>query len=160
MAPDKRAGRKICRKPFESIPPNLSSPRAPKTIIDTPRRTRLLRDAQSTAGKIPRIKLFKRHNINKRTGYRILKEGTPRRSERIHNRGRKLILAPFERAAIETVEDSSFRFAASSHYAITKVIGLEKGSERAIQRNMADYGVGIYAAQQKKYIRKASIGAR
>jgi hypothetical protein len=145
---------------FESIPSSPSSSRAPKTMVDTPRRTRLLRDAASTAGKIPRTELFKRHNINKRTGYRILKEGTTRRSARIHNRGRKPVLASFERAAIETVEDSSFRFAASSHYAVAKAIGLENGSERAIQRNMTDYGVGTYAAQQKKFIRKASIEAR
>ena len=85
MAPSKPAGRKVYRKPFESISPIPSSPRAPKTIIDTPRRTRLLRDAESTAGKIPRTELFKRHNIKKRTGYRILKEGTTRRSTRIYN---------------------------------------------------------------------------
>ena len=160
MALYKRKGRKICRKPFEPIPPTLSSPRRPRTIIDTPRRVNLLRDAVSTAGILPRIELFKSHKINKRTGYRVLKEGTSRRSERIYNRGRKPLLAPHQRDAIEAVEDSAFRFAASSHYAVAKTIGLAGGSERAIQRNMADHGVGTYAAQQKKFIKKATVEKR
>jgi DDE superfamily endonuclease len=48
----------------------------------------------------------------------------------------------------------------TSHLANARAIGLANGSERAIQRNMAEYGVGMYVAQQKKYIAKSSIEKR
>jgi hypothetical protein len=134
----------------------LSSPRKAQTIIDTPRRVRLLRDAEATAGKLPRKELFKAHNISESTGYRIIKLKTPRRSDRVHNRGRKLVLAPFEREAIETIENSSFRSGTATHYSVASSIGLANRSERAIQRNMAEHGVGTYMAQQKKFIQQPS----
>jgi hypothetical protein len=109
---------------------------------------------------VPREELFKAHGIHKATGYRILKTGTARRSERIHNRGRKPILAPWERDAIEQVEDSNFRFAASTHLAVASSIGLAHGSERAIQGNMADHGLGTFMAAQKKPLQQTSIDAR
>jgi hypothetical protein len=79
--------RRVCRKTPISDPPSPAPPRRSKTILDTPRRTRLIADAKATAGNLPRTQLFKIHNVANRTGYRILKEGTPRRSSRIHNRG-------------------------------------------------------------------------
>lgn len=152
--------RRVCRKPHSSISLSPSSPRQSKTIVDTPRRTRLLCDAKATAGKLPRTKLFKRHGVPDRTGYRILKEGTTRRSERIHNRGRKPVLLPHQREAIETVENSTFRNGASTHYANASLLGLANGTERSIQKNMADYGVGTFMAQQKKYIKSTSVERR
>ena len=160
MATEQKSRRRVCQKHFSPFLSSPSSPRVSKTIVDTPRRIRLLCDAKATAGKLPRTELFKHHKIAKRTGYRILQEGTPRRSLHIQNRGRKRILAPHEYAAIEAVEDSNFRFASASHYTNASAIGLANGSERAIQRNMKDFGVGTYMAEQKKYISQSSKKAR
>jgi hypothetical protein len=80
-----------------------------------------------------------------------------RQSERIHNRGRKKVLASFKCEAIKAVEDANFCFRTSSHLANARAISLANGSERAIQRNMAEYRIGTYIAQQKKYITKSSI---
>ncbi|KAF7508186.1 hypothetical protein GJ744_009483 [Endocarpon pusillum] len=129
-------------------------------MLDTPRRARLLADARHTAGKLPRTQLFKIHNVSNRTGYRIIKEGTTRRSERVHNRGRKPVLAPHQCEAIEAVEDANLGFASSSHFKVAQTIGLANGSERAIQRNIADFGVGTYRALQKKWLPAHSIEAR
>ncbi|KAF7502372.1 hypothetical protein GJ744_005975 [Endocarpon pusillum] len=74
---------------------------------------------------MPHKELFKIHNIAERTGYKILKQGTTRRGPGVHNRGR-------------------------NHYRVAKTIGMATGSERAIQRNMADFSVGTYRALQKK----------
>ncbi len=43
---------------------------------------------------------------------------------------------------------------------IARAIGLANGSERSIQRNMAQHGVGTYMAQQKKFISTGSIEKR
>jgi hypothetical protein len=107
-----------------------------------------------------RKELFKLHGIGKTAGYQILKSKMTRRSERIHNRGRKKVLASFECEAIEAVEDANFRFGTSSHLANARAIGLANESERAIQRNMTEYEVGTYVTQQKKYIAKSSIEKR
>ena len=129
-------------------------------MVDTPRRVRLLDDAQSTVGEMTRKELSKLHNIAEATGYRILKSKMARRSERIHNRGRKAVLALHERDAIETFEHANFRFRTASHLANASALGLAYRSERAIQRNMLEYGVGTYVAKQKKYISKSSIEKR
>ena len=160
MAKTRKTDRKNCQQPDFSIPLSPTSPRKPNTIVDTPRRTRLLRDAKLTAGKIPRRELFKKYNIAEKTGYRIIKSDSTRRSQLIHNRGRKPVLAPHERDAIETVENASFRFGTQSHYANANAMGVAHGSERAIQRNMAQHGVGTYMALQKKYIKQTSIEQR
>jgi hypothetical protein len=136
------------------------APRKAKTIVDTPRRVRLLTAAQSTAGKMTRKELFKLHGIGQTTGYQILKTKMARRSGRIHNRGRKKVLAPFECEAIKAVKNANFRFGTASHLANARAFGLANGSERAIQRNMAEYGVGTYVVKQKKYISKSSIEKR
>jgi hypothetical protein len=81
-------------------------------------------------------------------------------SERIHNRGWKKVLAPFKYDAIKAVENANFRFGTTSHFANASAIGLAYGSERAIQRNMAEHRVGTYVAKQKKYIAKSSIEKR
>jgi hypothetical protein len=94
--------RAYCRARQNSYSLSPISPKSPKRIVDTPRRTRLLRDAKHTAGKIPRTELFKQHGIPTRTGYRI------RRSQPLSNRGRKRLLQPQNLEAIETVENSSF----------------------------------------------------
>ena len=109
---------------------------------------------------MPRKELFKIHNIAERTGYHILKEGNSRRGPRVYNQGRKRILADHQCAAIKAVEDSNFYFASLSHYRVAKKIGLAQGSERAIQRNMADFGVGTYRALQKKWLLDHLIKAR
>ncbi len=156
----RKTTRKNCRHPDPSIPVPTEPPREPNTIIDTPRRTRLLCDAQSTAGKLPRKKLFESLGIPKSTGYRILKSQSTRRGNGVHNRGRKPVLEPHQCEAIEAVEDASFRAASASHYAVASSIGLAQGSERSIQRNMAQFSVGTYRAQQKKYIRPRNIKIR
>jgi hypothetical protein len=69
-------------------------------------------------------------------------------------------LARFERDAIEAVENVSFRFGTATHYVNASAIGLANGSERAIQRNMAEHGVGTYVGQQKKYVHETSIEKR
>jgi hypothetical protein len=160
MAKTRKTTRKTCRQPDSSISLSPSSPRKLKTIVDTPRRVKLIRDAQATAGKLPQKQLFRIHNIAEATGYRILKSKSMCRSEGIYNRGRKPILAPHEREAIETVENASFRNGTATHCANASAIGLANGSECAIQRNMAEHGVGTYMAQQKKYISQPSIEKR
>ena len=160
MARTRKTDRRTCRIPDPTVNLSPKSPRKAQTMVDTPRRVRLLNDAHSTAGKMTRRELFKLHNIAEATGYRIPKSKEARRSERIHNRGRKAVLAPHERDAIETVENASFRFGTATHLANASALGLAKGSERAIQRNMAEHGVGTYMAQQKKFIAKASIEKR
>ncbi len=129
-------------------------------MIDTPRRVRLLNDAHSTAGKMTRKELFKLHNIAEATSYRILKSKMTRRSERIHNRDRKMVLAPHECDAIEIVENATFRFGTASHLANASALGLTNKSERAIQRNMLEHKIETYIAKQKKYISKSSIEKR
>jgi hypothetical protein len=160
MAKTRKTNRRNCQLPDPSISLTVPSPRQALTVVDTPRRARLICDAQATAGKLPRKALFKAHGVAEATGYRIIKSNSMRRSERIRNRGRKPILAPYQCDAIEAVEDSSFRYAATSHYAIARAIGLGEGSERAIQRNMHNHGVGTYMAQQKKFILKSSMEKR
>jgi DNA invertase Pin-like site-specific DNA recombinase len=81
MARIRKTSRKNCLHPDPAITLSPKSPREPKTIVDTPRRVRLLADAQSTAGKMTRKELVKLHGIAKTTGYRILKEKNARRSE-------------------------------------------------------------------------------
>ena len=66
--------RPYCRKRQLSRSLTPTSPKLPKRIVDTVRRTRLLRDAKLTAGKITRKELFKSHRILERTGRRILRE--------------------------------------------------------------------------------------
>lgn len=89
-------------------PPSPAPVRISKTILATPRRTRLIADAKATAGNLPRTQVFKIHSVANRTGYRILKEGTARRSERLHNRDRKRVLSPYKCVAIEALEDANF----------------------------------------------------
>jgi hypothetical protein len=144
MTKTRKSDQKNCQRPDSSISLTESSPRRAQTVVDTPRRARLICDAQATAGKIPRKQLFKTHGIAEATGYRIIKSKSMRRSEQIRNRGRKPILAPYQYDTIEAVKDSLFRYAATSYYAIARVIGLKEGSKRAIQRNMHNYGVGTY----------------
>jgi hypothetical protein len=81
-------------------------------------------------------------------------------SERIHNHSRKAVLAPHERNAIETVKNALFRFRTATYLVNASALGLAKGSERAIQRNIAEHSVGTYIAQQKKFITKALIKKR
>jgi hypothetical protein len=160
MAQTRKTSRQTCRIPDSSISVPISSPRKRQTIVDTPHRVRLLRDAEATAGKLPRTQLFKAHDVSKATGYRILKSKTPCRSDRVHNRGRKSVLAACKREAIEIVENSLFRAGIASHYAVASSISLANGSERVIQRNMAEYGVGTYMTQQKKFIQQPLIKKR
>jgi hypothetical protein len=152
--------RKNCQQADPSISLPSASSCALNTIIDTPRRVRLLCDARATAGKIPRKQLFLRHNIPQSTGYRVLKSQNARRGDNVHKRGRKPVLALYKRQTIKTVEDASFRFASSSYYAVASTIGVANSSERAIQRNIADYGVGTFRAQQKKFIHLKNIKIR
>jgi DDE superfamily endonuclease len=153
MARVRKTSRRNCQNPDPTVNLSPKSPRAPKTII-------LLADAQSTVGKMTRKELFKLHNISQAAGYQILKSKIARRSERIYNRGRKKVLASFECEAIEAVENANFRFGTASHLANARAISLANGSERAIQRNIAEYGVKTYVAKQKKYISKSSIEKR
>jgi hypothetical protein len=160
MARARKTDRKNCQQADSSIFLPSTAPRESNTIVDTPRRVRLLCDAHTTAGKLPRQKLFEAHGIPKSTGYQILKSESARRGDGVHNRGRKRVLALYECEAIETVEDASFYNGTSSHYAVASVIGVANGSERAIQRNMTDFGVGTYRAQQKKFIKFKNVEAR
>ena len=138
---------------IELVPPS-SSPPDPNVPTDTPHRTRLLTLNKQFEGKVPKIKLFKAANIvNPSTGYQILKEGTPRRSERIKNRGRTKAISDHELRAIETVEDSSFQMGTLPHKVVADYVGVSHDkSERTVQRNMADFGVGTYVAAQGKWL--------
>jgi hypothetical protein len=160
MAKTRKTTRRTCRQPDSSISLSPSSPRTSRTIVDTPRRVKLIRDAQATAGKLPRKQLFCIHNIAEATGYRILKSKSTRRSKGIYNRGRKPVLALYKQEAIKTVENASFCNRTVTYYANASAIGLANESERAIQRNMAEHGVGTYIAQQKKYISQPLIKKR
>src|SRR5271163_2105612 len=130
--------RAYCRERQNSYSLSPISPKPPKRIVDTPRRTRLLRDAKHTAGKIARTELFKLHAIPARTGYRILRKGTERRSQTLSNRGRKRLLQPHRLEAFEAVEDSSFRFASSTHYAVACSI---EGIWRSIKQRIKGRGI-------------------
>jgi hypothetical protein len=136
MARIRKTSRRNCQNPDPAINLSPKSPRKANTMVDTPRRVRLLADAQSTTGKMTRKELFKLHGIAKTTGYRILKEKSARRSERIYNRGRK-----------KAIENANFRFRTASHLANASAISLAYGSERAIQRNIAEYRVRTYIAK-------------
>jgi hypothetical protein len=160
MARIRKTSRKNCLHPDPAITLSPKSPRELKTIVDTPRRVRLLADAQSTAGKLTRKELFQLHGVAKTTGYRILKEKNARRSERIHNHDRKRILAFFKCNAIEVIENANFCFRTTSHFANPSAISLAHEFERAIQQNMLEHGVGTYIVKQKKYISKSSIKKR
>jgi hypothetical protein len=111
MAPrtPQRKRRDYCKtSEIELLPPS-SSPSAPQTVKDTPHRAKLLELNRTLGGKVKKTDIFKAAGIkSKRTGYRILAEGTARRSQRLHNRGRKRILSDHVLDAIEKVEDSSF----------------------------------------------------
>jgi len=152
--------RKVCRRRQILEPLSPSSPRTKNAPVPTPRRAALLRDAVSTAGKLPRAKLFEQYKIPPATGYRILRSGQARRGPDIHKRGRKPILQPYQMDAIETVENATFRFGASTHVAVARHIGIEEGSERAIQKDMSDYGIKTYAAAQKKWFSDTTRTAR
>jgi hypothetical protein len=132
MAKMRKTNRKTCRIPDTSICLSPTASRHSNTIVDTPRRVRLLRDAHFTAGKLPRKELFKKHNVAEATNYHILKSNLSRRSHHVHNRGQKPVLTLHERDTIKTVEDASFLFASRSYYANTSAISLANGSERAI----------------------------
>jgi hypothetical protein len=103
-----------------SNPPSPQAARVPQTVLDTPRRSRLLADARAYAGKMPRKELFKLYNIAKSTGYKVLKQGTKR------------VLTDYKCAAIKAVEDANFYFASLSHYRVAKGISLVNSSERVI----------------------------
>jgi hypothetical protein len=113
---------------------------------------RLICAAEATASKLPRKQLFQAYGVSKSTGYRILKSNSTRCGDSVHKRGQKPALSQFEREAIKTVEDSSFRFGTARNYTVASALGLADASKRAIQRNIAKHGVGIYITQQKKYI--------
>ena len=108
MAKVNKTSRKTCRIVDQSISLTPSSPRRRQTIVDTPRRTRLIRDAELTADKWPRRELFKAHDVAETTGYQILKSNSTHHSQHIHNCGQKQILAPHQCDTIKTVKDSSF----------------------------------------------------
>jgi hypothetical protein len=160
MARTRKTTRRNCRYADSSISLPSASPRETNTIVDTPRRVRLLCAADSTAGKLPQKKLFEAYGIPKSTAYRILNSESARRDDGVHKRGRKPILAFYERDAVEAVEDGCFRFTASFYYANTSVISLANSSKRAIQRNITKYKVSIYRAQQKKFIYSKNIKRR
>jgi hypothetical protein len=104
---------------------------SPREAVDTPHRVRLFCAADSTAGKLPRKKLFEAHGISKSTAYHILHSELARRSDSVHKRGRKPILASYKHDTVEAVEDGCFRFTAS-YYANISAISLANSSERAI----------------------------
>jgi hypothetical protein len=146
MAKLRKTARRNCLRSDPSISLTSASPRKVQTIVDTPRRTRLICAVKATTGKLPRKQLFQAHGVSESTGYRILKSNSTRRGDGVHKCGRKPALAQFEREAIETVEDSSFRFGTAQHYTVASALGLANTSERAIQKNMAEHGVGTYIA--------------
>jgi hypothetical protein len=113
-------------------PPSPQAARVPQTVLDTPRRSRLLADARAYAGKMPRKELFKLHNIAKSTGYKVLKQGTECRSLGVYNRDCKQVLTDHECTAIEAVKDVNFYFASLSYYRVAKGIGLVNGLEHII----------------------------
>jgi hypothetical protein len=160
MAETRKTSRRTCRRSDSTIILSPKSPRKANSMVDTPRRVRLLADAHSTIGKMTRKKLFKLHNIVEAIGYQILKSKEARRSERIHDRGWKPVLAPYERDAIKTIENALFRFRIATYFANINVLGLANGSKRVIQRNMAEYSIRTYMATQKKFIVKALIEKR
>ena len=135
-----------------------ADPKPRQTIVHTPTRSRLLADSVSTAGILPRKKLFERHGIPERTGYRILKEDAARRGENVHLRGRKRLISDDARDHIEYVENLSFPNATQSHYAVAVAEGVDnKASKRTVQRAMAQHGIGTYMAMQKKSLTQQNI---
>ena len=134
--------------------PLSSSPVLPDAVVDTRYRARLLTLNKQFGGKITKSKLSEAANItNERIGYRILTEGTTSRCECIKNRGRPKTILNRELKAIETVEDSSFQMRILPHQVVADCVGASHNkSERTVQRNMADFGVGTYVAAQGKWL--------
>ena len=132
---------------IELVPP-CSSPLDPNAPTETLHRSRLLAYNKPFGGKVKISKLFETANItNPSTGYQILKEGTPRRSERIKNRGRSRLLQDHELRAIETVEDSSFFWGTQPHQQVADYLGVTHG---ACERT--DFEVDTFTAAQGEWI--------
>ena len=157
----KRRKRAIKDSDIELLPPS-SSPIPPDYDANTPHRVRLLTLNKQFAGKIAKPKIFTAINIaSERTGYRILVEGTSRRSERIKNRGRIKAISDHELRAIETVEDSSFQMGILPYKVVADYVGVSHDkSERIVQRNMADFRVNTYVAAQGKWLTQENLDGR
>ena len=56
------------------------SPRKPRKVIDTPRRTRILQDYKTLKGSVTQREIFRRHGVSLRSGRRILASGSARTS--------------------------------------------------------------------------------
>jgi hypothetical protein len=63
MATERLNRRRVCRKALISNPSFPTVSQAPKTVLDSPRWTRLLTNTRATAGKLPCIQLFNIHNV-------------------------------------------------------------------------------------------------
>jgi hypothetical protein len=111
----------------------LASPRETNTIINVPRRVRLLCAADSIAGKLPQKKLFKAYNLSKSTAYRNLNSESARYGDSVYKRGRKLILISYKYDAVETVENNYFSFTASFYYINISALSLANSFKYAIQ---------------------------
>ena len=124
--------RRVCRKSNSIDPPSPVPLRTPKTMLDTPHRMHLLVDVRHTAGKLSRTELFKIYNVVRRTGFRILKEGTVRYNEKVCNQGRKKILVLYKYEVVEAIKDANFDFVSLSHFKIIKTINITNDSKRII----------------------------
>jgi hypothetical protein len=158
--PKKR--RKICRHtPEIELPIPSSSPAPPGTMPDTPHRARLLDLDHKFRGKVPKKDIFRAANINsERTGYRILRSESARRSDGPKRRGAKRKIPPHIADAIETVEDSSFAWGTAPHIHVARSLGVTDVSERTAQRTMANHGVKTYVAAQAKFLSQENMDER
>jgi hypothetical protein len=132
MARTRKTTRRNCRHADSSISLPSASPRETNTIVDIPRRVRLLCAADSTVGKLPRKKLFEAYGISKSTAYRIINSELARRSDSVYKRGRKPILASYERDAVEAIKNSCFCFITSFHYINISANSLASSFKRGI----------------------------
>lgn len=142
-------GRKRCRDTTKSLPDGNLPLRKKRSIIDTPRKNRIIEDIETLQGQVTQNEIFRRHGVSTRSGQRIIASGDVR-SAQGHRCKRKRLLSAQDLATIETFENASFQHGTQRHFTVAQHLGFTEPSERTVQRLMAEYGVGTYTAAQRK----------
>lgn len=131
-------GRKRCRTAGVTLPESDLPPRKKRTVIDSPRKARILADIESLQGQVSQQEIFRRHGVSPSAGARILASNDARVSKG-HAKPRKRLLSGQDLAAIETFENASSHDATPGHFRAAQHLGITQASKRTIQRRMAEY---------------------
>lgn len=131
-------GRKRCRTAGVTLPESDLPPRKKSTIIDSPRRARILADIESLQGQVSQQEIFRRHGVSQRSGQRIVASNDARACNGRSN-PRKRLLSGQDLAAIETFENASSHDGTPGHFRAAQHLGITQASKRTVQRRMAEY---------------------